>query len=37
MEGVMALGTNNQVFCNVWSYDIYDMTLPPLINSNLVW
>ena len=27
MDGVMTLRASNQVLCNVWSYDFYDMTL----------
>ena len=26
-DGIMTLCTSNQVLCNVWSYDFYDMTL----------
>ena len=26
-DGIMALRASNQVLCNVWSYDFYDMTL----------
>ena len=27
MDGIMTLRASNQVLCNVWSYDCYDMTL----------
>ena len=27
MGGIMTLRTSNQVLYNVWSYDLYDMTL----------
>ena len=27
MHGIMTLRATNQVLCNVWSYDFYDMTL----------
>ena len=27
MDGIMTLRANNQVLCNVWSYDFYDTTL----------
>ena len=27
MDGVMKLRASNQVLCNVWSCDFYDMTL----------
>ena len=26
-DGIMTLRAINQVLCNVWSYDFYDMTL----------
>ena len=26
-DGIMILRASNQVLCNVWSYDFYDMTL----------
>ena len=26
-DGIMTLRASNQVLCNVWSYDFYDMTL----------
>ena len=26
-DGIMTLGASNQVLCNVWSYDFYDMML----------
>ena len=26
-DGIMTLRVSNQVLCNVWSYDFYDMTL----------
>ena len=26
-DGIMRLLASNQVLCNVWSYDFYDMTL----------
>ena len=26
-DGIMTLRATNQVLCNVWSYDFYDMTL----------
>ena len=26
-DGIMTLRARNQVVCNVWSYDFYDMTL----------
>ena len=26
-DGVMTLRANNQILCNAWSYDFYDMTL----------
>ena len=26
-DGIMTLPASNQVLCNVWSYDFYDMTL----------
>ena len=28
MDCIMTLRASNQLFCNVWSYDFYDMTLP---------
>ena len=27
MDNIMALRASNQVLCNVWTYDFYDMTL----------
>ena len=27
MDNIMTLRANNQVLCNVWAYDFYDMTL----------
>ena len=27
MDGIMMLHISNQVLCNVWSYDVYDMML----------
>ena len=27
MDGIITLRGSNQVLCNVWSYDFYDMTL----------
>ena len=27
MDDIMMLCTSNQVLCNVWSYNFYDMTL----------
>ena len=27
MGGIMTLRDSDQVLCNVWSYDFYDMTL----------
>ena len=26
-DGIMTLRASNQVLCNVWAYDFYDMTL----------
>ena len=26
-DGIMTLRASNQVLCNVWPYDFYDMTL----------
>ena len=27
MDSIMTLRSSNQVLCNVWSYDFYDMML----------
>ena len=27
MDNIMTLRASNQVLCNVWSYDFYDITL----------
>ena len=27
MDGIMTLRASNQLLCNVWSYDFYDMAL----------